>query len=130
MSVLTTISAYFQAGQTYTIHVPTTLANNGGFFPRRGIVNIGNNQEEELQMGFYVENKEVGEIVKIYPNKVAIDYKHKYPAENTIWFLSHTGERARIIVANVMVHDHASIATGGPAYATYFSDFSDETSDT
>ena len=126
MPNITTISIYCQAGETYTIYVPATLVNDGGFAPRIGEIKLANGESRELKKGFCLENEEVGIISKVHTDKVAIDYKHKYPLENTIFFYAATGELGRILVANVPVHDHASIPTGGPAYGTYFSDFKDE----
>ena len=126
MASITTISIYCQAGETYTIYIPATMVNNGGYAPRTGEVTLSNGKTRDLQMGFCLENDEVGIIAKAHEDKVAIDYKHKYPLENTIFFYSLTGQIGRILVANVPVHDHASIPTGGPAYGTYFSDFKDE----
>ena len=126
MASITTISTYCQAGESYIIYVPATLVNDGGFAPRKGKITLSNGNPRDLQMGFCLENEEVGTIAKVHSDKVAIDYKHKYPLENIIWFYSVTGEMARILIANVPVHDHSSIPTGGPAYGTYFSDFKDE----
>jgi len=123
MPNITTISVYFQAGETYTVYVPATMANDGGFWPRKGNIKLPNGEDRELKMGFALQSEEIGMIAKTHPDKVAIDYKHKYPLENIIWFYAATGELVRIMVANVPVHDHSSIPTGGPAYGTYFSDY-------
>lgn len=125
MPNITTVSMYCQAGETYTIYVPATAINDGGFAPRKGDITLANGDLRTLKMGFCLQNEEVGTIPKEYKDKVAIDYKHRYPLENVIWFYSAQGELVRILVANVPVHDHSSIPTGGPAYGTYFSDFQD-----
>lgn len=124
MAIITNISLHLMAGETYTIHVPVSLGNNHGYFPRKGVMSAaatGKSGPVELQNGFYVENDEVGEITTVYTDKVAIDYIHKYSADNTIWFLALTGEKARITLATMPIHDHASVNTGGPAYGTYYS---------
>jgi len=122
MANITNISVNLSAGQTYTIMVPVNMSNNMGYFPRRGNITLENGETITFQQGFYVENEEVGEIVTVHSDKVAIDYKYKLPEQTSIWFVAHTGERARIIISSMQVHDHASIVTGGPAYSTYFSD--------
>lgn len=122
MANITNISIYLRAGETYTLHVPVNMSNNMGYFPRKGSVTLENGESDTFKNGFYVENKEVGDITKTHGDKVAVDYMHKLPVANTIWFHAVTGERARIMISNIQVHDHASISTGGPAYGTYFSD--------
>jgi hypothetical protein len=118
---VTNISVYFNPGETYTIYVPVNMKNNGGFFPRKEPIKDQNGNLRALINGFYIENDEVGEISPV-ANKVAIKYKHNYPADNTIYFHSLTGEMCVISIGRVPVHDHSSIPMGGPAYGTYFSD--------
>jgi len=120
MSNITNISIYLKAGDVYTMHVPVNMANNMGYFPRKGSIIKENGDPVTFQNGFYVENEEVGTIIKVHTDKVAIDYRHLLPVENTIWFHAITGERARVIISNIQVHDHSSIITGGPAFGTYF----------
>ena len=125
MAVTTNISLYLMAGEVYTIHIPVTLANNMGYFPRKGVLLArvtGKTVPVTLKNGFYVENDEVGEIITTHSDKVAIDYLHRYSVDNVIWFLAVTGEKARISIATMPVHDHASVNTGGPAYGTYYSE--------
>jgi len=122
MANITNISIYLRAGESYTLHVPVNMANNMGYFPRKGSIKKENGEPTDFKNGFYVENEEVGSITKTHGDKVAVDYTHKLPAANTIWFHAVTGERARIMISNIQVHSHESIATGGPAYGTYFSD--------
>lgn len=117
MAAITNIPVYLQPGETYTFYIPVTMENNMGYFPRRGVFP---GTTTEFKQGFYVENTEVGDIVHPHEDKVAVDYRHKLPKENTIWFHAATGERVRIMVLTVPVHDHSSIITGGPAYGTYF----------
>ncbi len=118
---ITYITIYCSAGNDYIIHIPVTMDNNKGYFPKIGAVTLERG-ERTLQMGFCVENEDVGELHDPNTDKVAITYKHKLPLTNTIWFYAATGERARIYVSHIQVHSHESIATGGPAYGTYFSD--------
>lgn len=124
MATTTNVTVYLMAGEIYTIEIPVTLSNNHGYFPRKGTVSpLLTNKDEPttLQNGFYVENEEVGTIEKVYGDKIAVDYKHKYSTENAIWFLASTGEKVKVSIGTMPVHDHASVVTGGPAYGTYFS---------
>lgn len=119
---------YLQPGHTYTLNIPTDLSNDGGFFPKQGKVMLENGNLEELVMGFCVEKPDIGTITPSDDkDQVEVYYKHKLPAENTIWFYAATGERVRMRTASLIVHDHSSIVTGGPAYATYFSNIDDST---
>lgn len=128
MSNISNISVYLMAGENYTFEVPNSVENNGGYFPDPGPIVI-NGKSIDLFNGFYLENNEAGSIdsSNVYSDRVAIDYKHKLPIDNTIWFVSLTGEKVRILVSNVPVHDHASIKTGGPAYGTYYNEVQAET---
>jgi len=75
--------------------------------------------------GFLVENKEVGDIEAV-PNEPAVIYTHKKYEQNKIVFFGRNPEETCTVnVISVPIHDHSSIVTGGPAYATYFTD--DET---
>lgn len=130
MAVYTSISMFLMAGETYTIEIPVEPSNNYGYFPRKGSLSsafTGKDGLVELKNGFYVENEEIGEITQVYKDKVAVDYLHKYSNENTVWFFASTGERARIFIGTMPVHDHASVSTGGPAYASYYTDLNDGT---
>lgn len=124
MAIITNVTAYLMAGETYTIEIPVTLSNNRGYFPRKGSVSPQLTNKDEpttLQNGFYVENEEVGTIEKVHTDKVAVDYYHRYSTENAIWFLATTGEKVKVSIGTMPVHDHASVVTGGPAYGTYYS---------
>lgn len=122
MHSLSMISISLPPGTTYTMEVPATLSNGKGFWPRKDSVALEDGSTKALQRGFYVENEEVGKIVKAHKDKVAIDYQHIYPADNVVWFYSLTGEVVKISVMGSMeIHDHATISTGGPAYGTYYS---------
>lgn len=122
MYSLSMLSVAIPPGDTYTIHIPATLSNGKGFWPRTQGVVLWNGESRELQRGFCVENEKAGKIDHWYPDKVAIDYKHIYPIDNVIWFFALTGEVVKINVGGVIdIHDHSTISTGGPAFGTYYS---------
>lgn len=126
MSEITNISMPFQAGNTYTLYIPTTLQNNGGLSPQTGEVKINDNTRTLIN-GFCLESEESGTIVKAHTDKVAVDYKQILPASNVIWFYAYTGERIRMAATPMIVHSHATVSQGGPAYGTYFSYVDDST---
>ena len=122
MYSLSMISIAIPPGDIYTIHIPATLSNGKGFWPRKEDVVLWNGETKSLQRGFCVENEKAGKIDHVYPEKVAIDYKHIYPVDNVIWFYALTGEVVKIHVGGTVdIHDHATISTGGPAFGTYYS---------
>jgi hypothetical protein len=128
MSTVINIQISLQAGNTYTLHIPTTLDNDGGYSPSREDITF-NGETRTNHNGWWLENEDAGKIVYEHPDKVAIDYKQILPASNIIWFYAYTGERIRMAATPMTVHDHASIAQGGPAYGTYFSYVDDSTAE-
>lgn len=130
MAKLNQITIYCIPGKTYEIEIPRTLENFKGYFPLSGSVKIedssGSTQLRTIEHnGFVVEDEDIGEILGPLADsmKVGIQYKHKRPGDNTIWFFALTGERLKInINGSIDIHDHSSIVTGGPAYGTYYSE--------
>ena len=127
MASVVNINMSFQAGSTYKLKIPTTLANDGGFCPLTGDITLSSNVTRTLKMGFCLESEEVGSLNDKYSDEVAVDYKQILTASNIIWFYAYTGERVRIISQPIAVHSHATMAQGGPAYGTYFSYVDDDT---
>lgn len=74
--------------------------------------------------GFVVDNSAVGDIEPA-PGEPAVIYTHKKFEWNAVTFYALTGEKGRVNIMAVPIHDHSSVVAGGPAYGTYFSD--DET---
>lgn len=112
-NVVHTITVPMTAGDKITLNIPCTPENMGGYFPTK---------ETGYENGFKLLNPDAGKIVKVHTDKLAIDYQHNTNLDNTIIFMSISGDVVRILAGNIMVHDHASIHTGGPAYATYKSE--------
>ena len=118
---------YLIPQQIVKIEVPVNNVTGVGFFSK--IKNMDGStpavekiagEEKILQNGFCLHNENVGEIIKVYSNEIAIDYKHNIGLENTIYFFAATGEYGYIEVSSVPIHDHATIVHGGPAYGTYY----------
>lgn len=58
-----------------------------------------------------------------------IKYKHESFGRQVIKYLSHGGLYPMtfyLTVDSISLHDHASIATGGPAFATYYTNVPQE----
>lgn len=77
----------------------------------------------ELLNGFVVDDESVGTIEA--SDGPCVIYTHHKFEFNTITFYALTGEKGRVNIMSVPIHDHSSIVAGGPAYGTYFTD--DET---
>ena len=81
-------------------------------------------ETKQLLNGFYVEDENVGEITAPDAPGTSVIYTHKKAKENTVWFVARTEvgglpEMGRFRVITIPVHDHSTITTGGPAFATY-----------
>jgi hypothetical protein len=118
---------YLIPQQVVKIEIPVNEIAGEGFFARisnddgttPAVIPI-ENELKTLQNGFCVGNEKAGEIIKVYSDAVAIDYKHKLGLENVIYFFAATGEWGFVEVSSVPVHDHSTLVQGGPAYGTYF----------
>ncbi|RLI54338.1 MAG: hypothetical protein DRO87_10300 [Candidatus Thorarchaeota archaeon] len=75
-----------------------------------------------LLNGFAVEDEITGELRPSTRGRVGVEYLHKRPEKNFIYFFALSGEVGAISIVAVPIHDHSSIIQGGPAYATYFND--------
>ena len=121
-----TTSVYLIPGMKVRIFVIQDPESGRGDFARMESFAVSSTRTVDLAItnGFYVENENVGTIAPV-ANMAAVDYTHKRPEPNTIWFIAHSGagsRRGAVNVVSVPVHDHSSIVQGGPAYGTYFSD--------
>ena len=81
----------------------------------------GSSGTKYLINGFSVANSKVGSITKV-SGEPAVIYKHNKFEANTITFYALTGEKGRVEITSVPIHDHSSIVAGGPAYGSYYSD--------
>lgn len=107
---VSTLTVTMNVGDKCTLLIPCTPENMGGYWPTTAV---------GFQNGFKLLDTTAGSIVKVHNDKVAIDYEHKTNLTNVIIFESISGDVIRIVAGNIMVHDHATIVTGGPAYGTY-----------
>jgi hypothetical protein len=110
MSVELEVQGYFARTEPYNVYNENT----------------GETETKTLINGFYVEDEEVGEITAV-EGRTIVRYRHLKARENNIWFVARTEvggspELGLFRVIYVPVHDHSSIVTGGPAYATYYSE--------
>lgn len=79
-------------------------------------------QPTQYMNGFIILKPELGEFEASDGN--CVKYRHKKSGKQIIQYASQgLGEKYfYAVVAGITVHDHASIAQGGPAYATYYAD--------
>jgi len=112
-------SIYLMPGMQAEITIPSFYVGQG----YRKIEKLdGSTESKQLQNGFALADENVGEIVA-KDGAPTITYTHKKFGQNRIYFFGRNkGETCVISVIAVDIHDHSSIVTGGPAYATYFTD--------
>ena len=122
MSSINNIVLKCKVGEIYELHIPVSNANMGGYYPDTGATITAAGHTMPLQNGFWVENKDIGDIIAVSSSKLAVTYEQKIYGDNTIWFYAITGERVRVQVMMGTLHDHSSISEGGPAYGTYYSE--------
>ena len=80
-----------------------------------------NGKNFDLVNGFAVDDDTVGSIEPV-SDEPAINYTHKKPQKNVIYFWSFEEWLETISIIGVPIHDHSSIIQGGPAFGTYFTD--------
>lgn len=102
-------------GMIVTLEVENTFANQGPI--------LHDGEQRTLIRGFFSENEEIGTIMEAEGEAGAIvKYKHLKSLSNRVWFYGRCGEVGMFSVVYVPIHDHASLVTGGPAFATYASE--------
>jgi hypothetical protein len=116
--VINGASVYLIPGMQAKITAPKVFVAHG---TQLVMDTAGNYTNQTLVNGFYLENTEVGSI-RAVPGQPAVVYTHKKFSPNRIVFVAKTKETGIVDVISVPIHDHSSIVTGGPAYATYFAD--------
>ena len=81
-----------------------------------------NTDTEKYLKGFLIMRPGLGKFTGSLGD--CVKYKHDKSGKQIIQFASRgLGEKYfYAIVSGITVHDHASIAQGGPAFATYFAD--------
>ena len=123
MSDIINIQFNINIGTTYKIAIPQDLDLGVGFYPRTTQVKV-DGELVTLKAGFRLVNEEegIGKLDDNYSKKeLAIDFTPYQHGDFIIFFYALTGEIIRFGASPIDVHDHASIMTGGPAYATYYS---------
>lgn len=122
MSDITNIQFTVNALITYKIELPVQLSLAAGFYPRTTPV-IKDGKKYTLTAGFLLTGEEqgIGKLEDNYPKELAVDFTPLYHGDYEIFFYAHTGEIIRFGATPVEVHDHASVAKGGPAFGTYYS---------
>ena len=124
-------SVYLMPGMSIKIAAEISYKNSNGFAARTDAVPVsyfpkrqaaGETAPVELIDGFAVEDPSVGELTIFNENSLSVQYIHRKPATNAIWFFAEEDQTAILNVISVPIHDHSTIVHGGPAYGTYFDD--------
>jgi len=116
-------SISISAGMELKLTVPVDVETSRGKFALKGKHPLTG--DVELINGFGTKYPEVGKVSQIEdaePGTVVL-YKHEKAELNTIWFFALTGEIGVVEIIAVPIHDHSTIVQGGPAYGTYFSEY-------
>ncbi|KKN58608.1 hypothetical protein LCGC14_0550270 [marine sediment metagenome] len=82
---------------------------------------------EQYRNGFIILKPDLGKFEGASGNS-CVKYRHTKSGRQVIQYTSQKlGEKHfYAIVSGITIHDHASVAQGGPAFATYFADVPSE----
>jgi len=108
------------AGTYIDISTPVNLETGQGQFPKNKneLITIKGVERPHI-FGFIVENDDVGTLAEVPDSDVVVRYSHLKSESNTIYFYTANNEKYSIVIIAMPIHDHSSIAQGGPAYGTY-----------
>ena len=111
------------AGMGLTLKAVVDPATSSGKFALKGNHTLIDG--DELINGFGTKDRKVGTVSKVNGNEdsPSVTYKHLKSEKNTIWFFALTGEVGVVDIISVPIHDHSSVVQGGPAFGTYFSEY-------
>ena len=116
-------SISISSGMELKLSIPVDVQTSRGKFALKGKHPLTG--EVELINGFGTKYPEVGKVSLIKdeePGAIVL-YKHEKSQLNTIWFFALTGEIGVLDIIAVPIHDHSTVVQGGPAYGTYFSEY-------
>ena len=137
MNIVGSLSLSLIPGMYVDIEIPVINEEHhepNGYIPKQGTYRH-KGKVVDLVRGFFVDNEEVGELdasafkepsYNLYPK---IRYIHNKPFPNRVYFIGIQGEACVIDIVAVPVHDHSSVHTGGPAYGTYFTNYTSTSED-
>jgi len=84
----------------------------------------GDNYDPKYYLnGFVIKYQNLGEFEGGI-DETAVYYRHKVPGRQIIEYVSNgLGQyRFQAVLEGITVHDHSSVYTGGPAFATYYAE--------
>jgi len=116
-------SVSISAGMELKLTVPVDVETSRGKFALKGYHPLTG--DIPLINGFGTKYPEVGKVSQMgdgEPGTVVL-YKHEKSELNTIWFFALTGEIGVVEIISTPIHDHSTIVQGGPAFGTYFSEY-------
>jgi hypothetical protein len=126
MSTVNLISTSLTPGMYIDLKIPAvteTQYHPNGLFPEFREVTMTGEKKLPIR-GFVVENAAVGEITPVTYDETSVRYTHNKPYPNRVYFFALNDANTYIVnIVAVPIHDHSSISQGGPAYGTYFTDY-------
>lgn len=112
---VTSSSIALLPGMVATLEVKNTFAHSGPM--------LHNDVSRTLINGFLSEDETIGTVSPVSGIEgTIVEYKHLKSLSNKVWFYGRCGEIGLFTVVYVPIHDHATLVTGGPAFATYASE--------
>jgi len=91
-------------------------------------------KDKTEMVGFKILDTDLGEFVRgneVATNSACVYYQHNKSGKQVIEYTSRgaiINTKFYIVVQGIDIHDHASIHTGGPAFATYYAEVPQEES--
>lgn len=126
MATVNLISVSLTPGMYLDLKIPAvteTQYSPNGLFPEFREVVVSGEKKVPVR-GFVVENAEVGEATPADYDETSVRYLHNKPYPNRVYFFALNDANTYIVnIIAVPIHDHSSISQGGPAYGTYFTDY-------
>ena len=112
-------------GDTVKLTIPISSNSAVGSFCSRDSVKSWLGADRNVTAGFIVEDDTVGSISPLKDGDescAGVYYTQKTYGVNKVVYFGTMLEEFTFNIVNIPVHDHSSLAQGGPAHGTYYSE--------
>lgn len=113
-------------GTKIKLTIPVSTNSAVGSFRSTDTTKLWMGNELTMVDGFIVENEDVGNIEPLTGESVGcvgVYYTQKTYGINKVIYFGTMLEEFTFNMVNIPIHDHSSLAQGGPAHGTYFSEY-------
>lgn len=113
-------------GMKLKLTIPVSSDSQIGSFRSTDTTKLWMGEELPMVGGFIVEDENVGNIEPLTGEDagcVGVYYTQKIYGSNKVVFFGTILEEFTFNMVNVPIHDHSSLAQGGPAHGTYYSEY-------